>query len=194
LNSSCRYGFTLIEALVTVALLAIILSLGVPSLQGMMVSSKVSFITNDFSAALAQTRALAIARNTCATLCAAADVDATISSTTATCNAAAAAHNFQAGWVIFENPSCDIAQRLPTANGNILTAARRGEGGGYAISPSDADLSLIMFDPRGLASLSSAGNFQVTPPSGIDGYNNYRRTICIDAAGRALVRLYTTTC
>jgi type IV fimbrial biogenesis protein FimT len=194
LKHSFRYGFTLIEALVTVALLALILSLGMPSLQGMMVSSKVSSISNEFSAALAQTRALAIARNTCATLCAAADVDATIGSTTATCNAAAATHDFQAGWVIFENPSCDITQRLPTANGNILTTARRGGGDNYAILPSASELSLIMFDPRGLASLSAAGNFQVTPPSATDNYNDYRRTLCIDAAGRALIRLYTTTC
>jgi type IV fimbrial biogenesis protein FimT len=192
LKNSPAHGFTLIEALVTIALLAIVLALGMPSLRGIMVSTKIASISNEFSTALQHTRALAIGRNSCATLCAASNVSATATSTTATCSALAATNNFQSGWVIFENPSCDATLLNPTVNGNVVNIARRGEAEGYAITPSAAALSLVMFDPRGFANLTAAGNFQVAPPSGEAA--SYKRTICIDAAGRAVVRQYTTTC
>jgi type IV fimbrial biogenesis protein FimT len=187
------HGFTLIEAMVTIAILAIIISIGVPSLRGVMVSNKMAFISNEFGSALQQTRALAIARNSCATICAAADITSTSTYTSANCNPASAAVNdFHAGWIIFENPSCDTNQRSPIANGNILNTARGPQPDGYSLIPSDNALSMVMFDPKGLANLATSGNFQVSPPAGTDA--SYKRTICLDAAGRALVRQYTTTC
>ena len=89
------------------------------------------------------------------------------------------------------NAACDAAQTTPTAAGGTLTFVRAGETGGYSIKPSAASMSIVMFDPRGFANLAASGNFQVKTPN---DEVPYRRTICLDAAGRATVRAYTTVC
>jgi hypothetical protein len=49
-----------------------------------------------------------------------------------------------------------------------------------------------MFDPRGISTAGAGGNFQITAPN--DSSNTYARTVCMDAAGRAIVRRYSTSC
>ena len=178
-------GFTLIEALVVIAILAIVLAAAVPGMRGFVVGSKVASISNEFSSALLQTRALAVAKNSCATLCASTNPDAA----TGTCTDNAA-DNFQKGWLIFVNPACNENQTKPADAGGTLTVVRRAESDGYSITREGGAKSIVMFDPRGLANLTATGRFQVTAPSGAD--DSTRRTICIDTAGRATVRKYTT--
>ena len=57
-------------------------------------------------------------------------------------------------------------------------------------------MNIVLFDPRGYANLSSTGNFQIAPPSSVSTVNgqDYRRTICVDAAGRPTVRQYSANC
>jgi type IV fimbrial biogenesis protein FimT len=179
-------GFTLIELMVVGTLLVIIAALAIPSMRSFIVGTKVSSLSNEFTGALQQTRALAVSRNSCASICASSD----LTNTGGTCSAAANA-NFQGGWLIFVNPSCNDAQADPTKDGAILTVIRRGETDGYAITAEDGAKPTVMFDPRGFANLASSGRFQVTAPSGTD--NKSRRTVCIDPAGRTTVRQYTTS-
>jgi prepilin-type N-terminal cleavage/methylation domain-containing protein len=198
LNSERSRGFTLIETMVVVALAAIILGLGVPTLRDVIVRNKIASASNDFNLALQQTRALAISRNTCAMLCASSNVvaSATGVASTTVCDADAATNNFLTGYLIFENPTCNAALRDPVdaVNKNVLNRAYKGDNGsdGYSLVPGTAALSTVMFDPRGFASLGAVGQFQVSPPAGTAA--SFRRTICIDVAGRATVRAYTSTC
>jgi type IV fimbrial biogenesis protein FimT len=187
LNDGSKRGFTLIEMLTVVAVLAVVGALAAPYLGTFMVKNKVASLSNEFTSALQQTRALAISKNTCASLCASTNVQ---SDNTGTCSNSSG-DDFQRGWVIFVNPTCDATQVTPTANGGVITGLRRGESNGYSITPSDAALSMVMFDPRGFANLAAAGNFQIDPPTGSDA--TLRRTICIDAGGRAAVRKTKTT-
>lgn len=55
-------GFTLIELIVTVAIVAIVLAIGVPSFQGMMRSNRAAAHTNDFLSSLNLARSEAIKR------------------------------------------------------------------------------------------------------------------------------------
>jgi type IV fimbrial biogenesis protein FimT len=183
-------GFTLIEALVVVSVLAVVTALAMPNLRSFVVRNKVASISNEFSSALSQTRALAVSKNTCATLCAATGVSS--SSGTATCTTTSS--DFQKGWMIFVNPTCTAAQTTPTAATDVAVLRMGESGTNYAIQPSSDALSIVMFDPRGFAVLAAAGSFQINPPTSAD--DSYRRTVCLDAAGRPTVRktLSSATC
>lgn len=59
----CRSGFTLIELMVVIALVAIILSLAVPSFREMIARNKLEGVAGEFITDLQYTRSEAVARN-----------------------------------------------------------------------------------------------------------------------------------
>jgi len=63
------HGFTLLELMITIAILAILLAIGIPSLQALIASSQLTTQTNNLITALNITRSQAIKNNTRATLC-----------------------------------------------------------------------------------------------------------------------------
>lgn len=184
LNHRNHQGFTLIEALVTISVLALVTGLALPSLRSFMVSNKMANLSNEFSSALLQTRALAVSKNACATICASKDIAVTTGGGSGTCSNAAD-DDFQNGWLVFVNKACnDTLTSPPTGS---ITVLRRGEANsGYSVKPAASSPSMVMFDPRGFANLSTAGSFAINPPATADA--KYKRVICLDAAGRASVR------
>jgi type IV fimbrial biogenesis protein FimT len=180
-------GFTLLELMVTLAVAIVLAAVATPSLRNLMVSSTVSSAGGDFTTALAQTRGLAIANNMCATLC-----TARVSATGSPTCEVPGAGGFQEGWIVFTNPACDADQLDPAAAGARLRQTQNAGADGYAIVASQAALYRLMFDPRGISTASAAGRFQITAPD--DTANAYARTVCLDAAGRATLRRYTTSC
>lgn len=62
-------GFTLIELMVAISILAIVLGLGVPSLQRLIESNRISAVTNDLVAALQFARSEAIKTGTNMVVC-----------------------------------------------------------------------------------------------------------------------------
>lgn len=180
--------------LVVVALLAIIASLAAPDLRSAIVRNKVANLANEFASALQQARALAVSRNSCVSLCVATANNATTCAATTVANADFLAN----GWLIFQNPACDAAATDPAAStvGGTVLQQRSAEASGYTLKPSGTALNIVLFDPRGYANLSSTGHFQIAPPSSVSTVNgkDYRRTICVDAAGRPTVRQYAATC
>ncbi len=182
-------GFTLIELMTVIALLAIIAALAAPDLRAFVVRNKVAGVGNEFSAALQQARALAVSRNSCVSLCAASSNNAT----TCMANDQDDVNFLATGWLIFQNPGCDETKTDPEeAVAGPVLQQRSGEASDYFLGPSDPLLNIVLFDPRGYANLAGTGNFQVQPPSGSDA--SYKRTVCLDAAGRATVRQYTDSC
>ncbi|MDO9313453.1 MAG: GspH/FimT family pseudopilin [Burkholderiaceae bacterium] len=178
-------GFTLIEMMTVVALIAIIGALAAPDLRAFVIRNKVAGVSNEFSAALQQARALAVSRNSCMSLCVASSNNA------GTCMANTVDDvNFLAtGWLIFQNPGCDAAKTDPEdAVAGPILQQRSGEAGNYVLRASASELNIVLFDPRGYANLAAVGNFQIEPPPGADA--SYRRTICLDAAGRSTVRQF----
>lgn len=180
-------GFTLIELLVTLAVAVVLLSVSAPSLREMFNRNAVATSAQDFSSALSQARGLAVANNTCTTLCA-----ATVSASGAPTCGTPATGGYQRGWILFLNRACDADQTDPTLAGAQLRQARNAGGADISIAPSDASLYRLMFDPRGISTAAVDGRFQVQSASSVSNANS--RTICVDAAGRATVRRYTTSC
>ena len=182
-------GFTLIELLTVIALLAIIGALAAPDLRAFVVRNKVAGVSNEFSGALQQARALAVSRNSCVSLCAASSNNA------GTCmdNDVEDVNFLAVGWLIFQNPGCDATKTDPAdAVAGPILQQRSGEAGVYVLKASAPELNIVLFDPRGYANLAAVGNFQIEPPAGSDP--SYRRTICLDAAGRSTVRQFVDPC
>jgi type IV fimbrial biogenesis protein FimT len=104
-------GFTLVELMVTIAVLAIILSLAVPSFQQVVASSQLTAATNDLYTSLTQARSDATRQGLRITVC---------KSNAAHNNCdATAATNWSAGWITLAdstrttaNPSVDTGETV----------------------------------------------------------------------------------
>ncbi|CAG9932152.1 GspH/FimT family pseudopilin [Candidatus Nitrotoga arctica] len=118
-------GLTLIELLVTIAILAILLSIAVPNFITFVQNSRLVGQTNDLVTALNYARSEAIKRGVRVSVCSRLD--------NATCSGATV-FNWDAGWLVFINPNGDamvdagetvLQVRQPLENGNTLRTAVR---------------------------------------------------------------------
>ncbi|MCK5813076.1 MAG: GspH/FimT family pseudopilin [Cocleimonas sp.] len=92
-----HHGFTLIEAMVTIAVAGILLSIAIPSFSKMIERNRISSATNEFMAAMMLTRSEAVTRTIPISICA--------SDTGTSCNGAL--DNYAKGWVIFSDCNMD---------------------------------------------------------------------------------------
>lgn len=87
-------GFTLIELMVTIAIAAIVLTMGVPSFLSLIQNNRMITVTNDFVTDLNLARSEAIKRSSRVTLCKSADG--------ATCIQEG---DWSQGWIVFTDPN-----------------------------------------------------------------------------------------
>jgi len=87
-------GFTLIELMVTLVLVVVVMTLGVPSFQALIRNNRLATGVNEWVAAAQLTRSEAIKRGVRVTLCKSADG--------ANC---AADGGFEKGWIVFSDPN-----------------------------------------------------------------------------------------
>jgi type IV fimbrial biogenesis protein FimT len=96
-------GFTLVELMVTVAVMVILGMMAAPALQQFLARSQMSALQNDFNGVLTRARGQAIALNTCVSVCQLAD------GSSSACNANAAQNGqWHRGWILFESPGCTV--------------------------------------------------------------------------------------
>ncbi|WP_018233041.1 GspH/FimT family pseudopilin [Thioalkalivibrio thiocyanodenitrificans] len=89
-----EHGFTLIDLMVTLAVAAILVTVAVPGLTGLVAEQRVITTTNRFVTALHLTRSEAVRRGTRVTLCASTDGQ--------TCSSP---DDFSGGWLVREGPA-----------------------------------------------------------------------------------------
>ncbi len=97
-----KSGFTFIELLVTLAVVAIMLAMSVPGFQAMLSGNAIASLSNEFVAALHLTRSEAIKRGTRVTMCKSANSTVT----PPTCGGS----GWQDGWLIFVDSSAPLGQ------------------------------------------------------------------------------------
>ena len=88
-------GLTLIELLVAVAVLAILLSIGMPSFQSMVAQNRATSAANELQSTLQFARSTAIAQARPVTVCA-----ANFTGTTPTCITDPTVRNWSGGWIV----------------------------------------------------------------------------------------------
>lgn len=178
-------GFTIIELMVTVVVLSVIVALGLPSLREFLVRNQVAAITTEFSSDISRARTEAIGRNSCVTICMSSNTANALTGGTPTC--ATTGSNWQAGWIIFSNPSCSSTQNNPTTAGSNLISVRQTGADTFELSPGNA-LRRLTFDSRGLT-VGVQRNFTLAYLPENTNSPHYR-SICLSSAGRVTTREY----
>ena len=87
-------GFTLIEMVVTIAILAILLAIAIPSFRALIINNRITAQANDFVSDVTYARAEAVRRNMRVSVCKSNDG--------ATC---AAGFDWSGGWIVFTDPN-----------------------------------------------------------------------------------------
>ena len=99
---SRQSGFTLIELMVTLGILAIVLSVGVPSYRGLVMDNRMASQANLFATSIKLARSNAVRFQRNATVCASANFDAAVP----TCSAST---DWSDGWIVWVDKDRDAA-------------------------------------------------------------------------------------
>lgn len=162
-NTRTQSGFSLIELMVALAVLAILVTVAAPSFRSMLLNNRMTSQINGFVTALQFARSEAVKRNATVSLCP--------KGTTLTCSGS----NWENGWLIFAD-----------ANGNGAfnsaddTAISVGEplDGGATMRGSASVASSIRYDSTGAA--SNSGTFTVCDDRG----SAHAHAIAVSGTGR----------
>lgn len=180
-------GFTVIELLIAVTLLAILLGIAAPSVRDLILNSRITSQANDLMTDLAIARSEAVKRGVRAAVCA--------SSSGAACTATP----WSQGWIVFLDPdgngavdaATDIVKVTPALDGNnTLTSV------GHANSAAGGPM--VAFRPSGTITPGGAGNivfdlcdWRTAANVGTAAASNKGRRITVTGTGRAHVERRT---
>jgi type IV fimbrial biogenesis protein FimT len=140
-------GFTLIELMVTIAIMAVLLTLAAPSFRTLLLNNRLNSQVNALFGGLNYARSTALSANTVITVC---PVGAS--------NSPICGGNWQAGWMVVDPSGAGtiLLSSAAPANGPVLTSLPP-QGGGAAATT-------ITFDTRGLT--VNVANFSVCDSRG----------------------------
>lgn len=134
-------GFTLIELMVTISVLAIVLAVAVPSFQDMVRRNRLTSDTNNLVSALATARSEAIKRGSVVTVCKTSNPDAA----TPTCATGASWAN---GWIVFT----DTGTRGTVDGTDVRLKIQQPAGaGGPTITASTSFANFVNYASAGAA-------------------------------------------
>jgi type IV fimbrial biogenesis protein FimT len=173
-------GFTLIELMVTIAMVVILGTLAAPSFQQTIASSRLTTATNDLYTSLAQARSEAIKRGERVTVC---------KSENSTSCSADVTTTWSVGWVTFVDSTRTTAATVDA--GETVSYVVQATDPAIVIRGNSEMNSYVSYSPDG-QSKTIVGGFQVgtlqicsTSPALSD--DNRARRITINIAGRATI-------
>ena len=171
-------GFTLIEVLVTVSILSVLLTLAAPSLQDFFIKNNMRRIADDFNQSIFRAKNTAVSKNTCTMMCMSSSTEANAPSCDSKNDT-----DWQAGWIVFLNPSCDVTKKAPESAEDMLEI-RSAISGEYYLQAQSKTVT-IPFNARGMNGLTSAAEFDLHyKSSGNKNNEKFGMNICLDALGR----------
>ena len=158
-------GFTLLELMVTVAILAIVLSAGVPSYRGLVMDNRMASQANLFATSIKLARSNAVKYQRSATVCSSANFDAAVP----TCSSSA---DWSNGWFVWVDKDRDTT---PDANEIISVFGPVHQ----ASELKSTSANRFTYDGRGFASTAAGELTLCDSRSGEMG-----RVIKVNATGR----------
>ena len=186
LRNQRQRGFTLIELMVTVSILAILGALAVPSLRSFFIRNSFASIGNEFNGSVLRARNEAVSKNICVTMCLSTNADSTSTSSPPAC--AATGTDWQQGWIVFMNPDCNAslneAKEGTTSKPENMLIARTAGSSNYQLN---GNANRIVFNARGQTDITAAagGVFVLNYVPSAALTSNYGFNICVDKLGRS---------
>lgn len=170
-------GFSLLELIVTMAIVAVVLVIGVPSFIELLRSSRVSTLTSRLVTAMNLTRSEAIRAGSRVTLCKSADG--------ATCIATG---GYQQGWIVFVDETPLAARDVGNPRERLLRVYEAASGAKLRLTGNSTVANYVSYDSMGAARLIGGG-FQAgtltacEPPIG--------RKVVLSSGGRIRTEVFT---
>ena len=163
-------GFTLLELLIALAVVAIVMALGVPSMQEFAKNHRLTTNINTLIGHMALARSEAVKRNQQVAVC--------VSDNNTTCSGA----NWQDGWIVYVDAD---ASSTFSADEEVLRVQQALDGQNTLTTIGIG--SQVLYDYRGFVDNASVGSIQLCD----DRTGDHGKTIRITTTGR--VRLETRT-
>jgi len=160
------HGFTLIELMVTIAILAIVLTIGVPSFQTVIQNNRLVSQYNDTLTSITTARSEAIKNGTTITMCG--------STNSTACNTT----SWELGWIVFTDSDADRV--VDAGVDTLLRVGYPFNGNNTLRTVSFANAGFIQYSSTGLMVGSNTGTFKVCDPRGAA----FARAVNINAVGR----------
>jgi type IV fimbrial biogenesis protein FimT len=150
-------GFTLVEMMIALSILAILLVIAVPSFRDASLGARLASIANDMSASVQLARSEAIKRNAAVRLCASSDGSSCVAST-----------NWQQGWIVLDPAGnvLQVQQALPAGWKVTQSAASDLDFQGIGVGATATTFTICRSEPLGkqerVVTISATGAAYVT--------------------------------
>jgi type IV fimbrial biogenesis protein FimT len=175
-------GFTLTELMVTIAIVAILMSIGVPSYQYVTNANRIASEVNGLLGDLQFARAEAIKEGLTVTIC----VGSTDASNNASCTANSTA--WQTGWVVFSDPTGAAAG----GNGFLALRQQKPFTGTDTFAASN-NVGAVTFNREGFASGAGIANGALIKLHDATSNSKWTRCLSITRVGLMATQTYNMT-
>lgn len=174
-------GFTLLEVIVVVAIVAIMTTLALPSVTALVQSNAVSSNVNGLMADIRFARSEAVRRGGAVIMCRSDDPEATPPA----CNTTAGTNGWVSGWIIFEDRDNSQTYSAAGDQGQLLKVQGPITNLDSIMETSGSGSTKLQFNATGRMNLASATALQFGGNGSMP--NNRQRIVCINGSGRARI-------
>lgn len=157
-------GFTLLELLVAISVAAILLGIGIPSLQSTIASNRLTAQTNSLLSTLAMARTEAMKRGANVTVCR--------STNQTSCTTGSGTGGWERGWIM-------TADSLSAPGTTEILATQMALAGGNTLTGDNNLSNRVTYNPQGMSTTFGTLSLCDAKRAG------YKREIVISSTGRA---------